>query len=191
MLLKIGFLISTSILFFSCGSNTSSEQKQEVVKKDTVVVAIDECSKFLTEAKRLDNILLKATVVNPEIADKAVKAFYDFSTNCKADTLAPVFLVKAGQVSQSIRKYSQAQSYFKKCIDEFPKFKSRGAAMFLLAQLYDDATMLNDESEARALYDQVMREYPNSPYANDSKACIKNLGKTDEQLIQEFLKKNK
>jgi tetratricopeptide (TPR) repeat protein len=191
MIHKIGFLISSSMLFFSCGSNTSSEQKQEVVKKDTVVVAIDECSKFLTEAKRLDNILLKATVVNPEIADKAVKAFYDFSTNCKTDTLAPVFLVKAGQVSQSIRKYSQAQSYFKKCIEDFPKFKSRGAAMFLLAQLYDDATMLNDESQARALYDQVMREYPDSPYANDSKACIKNLGKTDEQLIQEFLKKNK
>lgn len=191
MLYKIGFLISSSVLFFSCGNNTSSEQKHDVVKKDTIVVAIDECSKLLTEAKRLDNILLKATVVNPEIADQAIKAFYDFSTQCKTDTLAPVFLVKAGQVAQSVRKFTQAQSFFKKCIDDFPKFKSRGAAMFLLAQLYDDASMLNDESEASTLYHQVMREYPDSPYANDAKACIKNLGKTDEQLIQEFLKKNK
>lgn len=191
MLHKIGFLISSSLLFFSCGNNTSSEQKHDVVKKDTIVVAIDECSKLLTEAKRLDNILLKATVVNPEIADQAIKAFYDFSTKCKTDTLAPVFLVKAGQVAQSVRKFTQAQSFFKKCIDDFPKFKSRGAAMFLLAQLYDDASMLNDESEASTLYHQVMREYPDSPYANDAKACIKNLGKTDEQLIQEFLKKNK
>ena len=94
MLNKIGFLISSAVLFFSCGNNSSSEQKHEVVKKDTVVVAINECSKFLAEAKRLDNILLKATVVNPEIADQAIKAFYDFSTNCKTDTLAPVFLVK-------------------------------------------------------------------------------------------------
>lgn len=191
MLHKIGFLISSAVLFFSCGNKSSSEQKHEVVKKDTVVVAINECSKFLAEAKRLDNILLKATVVNPEIADQAIKAFYDFSTNCKTDTLAPVFLVKAGQVAQSVRKFTQAQSYFKKCIDDFPKFKSRGAAMFLLAQLYDDASILNDESEASTLYHQVMREYPDSPYANDAKACIKNLGKTDEQLIQEFLKKNK
>ena len=191
MLNKIGFLISSAVLFFSCGNKSSSEQKHEVVKKDTVVVAINECSKFLAEAKRLDNILLKATVVNPEIADQAIKAFYDFSTNCKTDTLAPVFLVKAGQVAQSVRKFTQAQSYFKKCIDDFPKFKSRGAAMFLLAQLYDDASILNDESEASTLYHQVMREYPDSPYANDAKACIKNLGKTDEQLIQEFLKKNK
>ena len=63
--------------------------------------------------------------------------------------------------------------------------------MFLLAQLYDDASMLNDESEARTLYHQIIREYPESPYANDAKACIKNLGKTDEQLIEEFMKKNK
>jgi len=101
------------------------------------------------------------------------------------------FLLKAGQVAQSIRKFTQAQFYFQKCIDDFPKFKSRGAAMFLLAQLFDDASILNNETEARKLYDQIIREYPDSPYSNDAKSCIKNLGKTDEQLIQEFLKKNK
>ena len=105
MLYKIGFLISSSVLFFSCASNTSSEQKQEVAKKDTVVVAVDECTKFLNEAKRLDNILLKATVVDPQIAEQAIKAFYEFSANCKTDTLAPVFLIKAGQIAQSVKKF--------------------------------------------------------------------------------------
>lgn len=191
MLHKIGFLITSSVLFFSCASNTSSEQKQEVAKKDTVVVAIDECTKFLNEAKRLDNILLKATVVDPQIAEQAIKSFYEFSANCKTDTLAPVFLIKAGQIAQSVKKYTQAQAFFQKCIDEFPNFKSRGAAMFLLAQLYDDALILNNESEARTIYHQILREYPNTSYANDAKACIQNLGKSDEQLIEEFLKKNK
>ncbi|MBA4240736.1 MAG: hypothetical protein C0448_08415 [Sphingobacteriaceae bacterium] len=189
MLYKIGFFITSSLFLMSCNSH-SSEQKQEEVKKDTIVVA-DRCTNLFNEAKRLDNILLKATVVNNNIAEQAIKAFYEFSTNCKDDTLAPVFLVKAGQVSQSIKKYTQAQSFFKKCIDEFPDFKSRGAAMFLLAQLYDDASILNNESDARTLYHQIIREYPDSPYANDAKACIKNLGKSDEELIQEFLKKNK
>jgi len=190
MLYKIGFFITGSLFLMSCGNNSSSEKKTDDVKKDTVIVA-DKCTNLLNEAKRLDNILLKATVVNNDIAEQATKAFYEFSTNCKEDTLAPVFLIKAGQVSQSIKKYTQAQSFFKKCIDEFPNFKSRGAAMFLLAQLYDDASILNNESEARTIYHQVIREYPESPYANDAKACIKNLGKSDEELIQEFLKKNK
>lgn len=191
MLHKIGFFITGSVLFVSCGSNTGSDQKQEEVKKDTIVASTDKCTILFNDAKRLDNILLKATVVNPEIAEQAINAFYEFSTNCKTDTLAPVFLLKAGQVAQTIRKYTQAQSFFTKCIDEFPKFKSRGAAMFLLAQLYDDAAILNNESEARTIYHQIIREYPDSPYANDAKACIQNIGKTDEQLIQEFLKKNK
>lgn len=189
MLYKIGFFITGSLFLMSCNSN-SPEQKQEEVKKDTIIVA-DKCTNLFNEAKRLDDILLKATAVNNDIAEQATKAFYEFSTNCKEDTLAPVFLIKAGQVSQSIKKYTQAQSFFTKCIDDFPKFKSRGAAMFLLAQLYDDASILNNETEARTLYEQIIREYPNSPYANDAKACIKNIGKSDEQLIQEFLKKNK
>ena len=61
----------------------------------------------------------------------------------------------------------------------------------MLAQLYDDATKLNNEPEARTIYNQIIREYPTSSFAEDSKAAIKNLGKTDEELVKEFLKKNK
>lgn len=190
MLYKIGFFISSLTLFVACGSNTS-EKKQEVVKADTTVVELDKCTTLFNEAKRFDAILLKATVINNDIAEQAIKAFYEFAANCKTDTLAPVFLVKAGQIAQSIRKYTQAQSFFIKCTDEFPNFKNRGAALFLLAQLYDNATMLNNESEARTIYEQIIREYPKSPFADDSKAGIKNLGKTDEQLVEEFLKNNK
>lgn len=195
MLHKIGFFVGGLILFVSCGSN-SSEKKQEVVNADTAVVdpiaiGLDKCTTLFNEAKRFDDILLKATLVNTKIAEQAIKAFYEFANNCKTDTLAPVFLVKAGQVAQSIHKYTQAQSFFIKCTEEFPKFKNRGAALFLLAELYDNSSMLNNESEARTIYEQIIREYPNSPFANDSKASIKNLGKTDEQLVEEFLKKNK
>ncbi|MBC7693812.1 MAG: tetratricopeptide repeat protein [Burkholderiales bacterium] len=190
MLKQIGFITGTFFMF-SCGSSTTSEQKQEAVKKDTVSVVDDECSSRFKEAKRLDDVLQKANVVNNDIAEQAIKAFYEFSVNCKSDTLAPVFLIKAGQVSQTLRKYTQAQAFFTRCIDDFPKFKSRGAAMFLLAQLYDDPAILNNESEARTIYEQVIREYPTSSYATDAKACIKNLGKSDEELVKEFLKKNK
>ncbi|MBI3520441.1 MAG: tetratricopeptide repeat protein [Bacteroidetes bacterium] len=191
MLYKIGFYTISLSLLVSCGNNPTSEKKQEPdIKKDTVVVA-DKCTTLFNEAKRMDDILLRATVVNNDVAEQAINSFYKYAYNCKTDTLAPVFLIKAGQVAQSVKKYTQAQAFFRKCIDDFPKFKSRGAAMFLLAQLYDDKAILNDESEAAKLYHQIIREYPSSSYANDAKACIQNLGKTDEQLIQEFLKKNK
>ena len=191
MLYKIGFLFFGLVLFVSCGSNTS-EQKQQVVKTDSVAaVPLTDYDKLLNEAKRLDNILLNATVVNPNIADQAITAFSNFETTCKTDSLAPVFLVKAGQVALSIGKFTQAETFFVKCKDEFPNFKNRGAALFLLAQLYDDASKLNDEPKAKIIYSQIIKEYPESNFAADSKAAIQNLGKTDEQLVQEFLKKNK
>ncbi len=192
MLYKIGFLISGIVLFTSCGGSTS-EEKQPVVKKDSVKVIApsNDCQTLFKEAKAADDVLLRATTVNDNDAAKAIIAFYNFANICKEDTLAPVLLLKAGQVAQTLNKFSQAQAFFTKCIDEFPDFKNRGAAIFLLAQLYDDATKLNNEEEAAKYYRQVIREYPKSAFAEDAKAAIKNFGKTDEQLIQEFLKKNK
>jgi tetratricopeptide (TPR) repeat protein len=190
MIKKIGCFLFGGLLFVSCGSNASGT-KQEIVNADSSIVVLDDCTNLLNEAKRLDNILLKATVVNNDIAEKAMTAFSNFSSNCKKDSLSPVFLVKAGQVAQSIKNYKLAKSFFEKCTEEFPQFKNRGAALFLLAQLYDDAYMLNNEQEAKSIYEKIIKEYPNTPFGIDSKNCLKNLGKTDEQLVEEFLKMNK
>ncbi|MES2762101.1 MAG: tetratricopeptide repeat protein [Bacteroidota bacterium] len=196
MIHRFGFLILVPIaigmvFFVSCNNDTTTQKQEIVVKKDSVLEPLDECTKLFNEAKMNDDILLRATVLNEDVAQKAMIAFYNYANLCKKDSLAPVFLVKAGQVAQSIGKYSQAQAFFVKCKDEFVDFKNRGAALFLLAQLYDDPMKLNNEPEARKIYNQIIREYPESSFASDSKAAIQNLGKTDEQLVQEFLKKNK
>ena len=190
MLYKICFLAVSSLFFFSCNSNDTAKEKI-VMQGDTSSVKLDECVISLKQVKQLDSILQKATVINNDIADKAISAFDNFSSTCNTDSLAPIFLIKAGQVAQSIKKYEQAQSLFKKCINQFAEFKNRGAALFLLAQLYDNEMMLNNEAEAKIICEQIIKEYPQSPFANDAKYCIKNIGKTDEQLVQEFLKKNK
>lgn len=191
MFQRIGFLVLGLSFLVSCGGN-APEQKEQESKKDTVVAApLSNRDALFKEAKEADDVLLRATEIKSADAERAIIAFYNFANICKDDTLAPVFLLKAGQVAQATAKYTQAQAFFVKCIDEFPDFKNRGAAIFLLAQLYDDASKLNDEEEAAKYYRQVIREYPKSSFAEDAKAAIKNFGKTDEQLIQEFLKKNK
>lgn len=186
----INYFIAT-IFFVSCSQSKEVDSSVKADTKDSIAVAPDKCASQLNEAKRLDKVILSTTALNNKVAEEAIKVFYDFSNTCKLDPVAPEYLLKAGQISQSLRKYTQAQSYFIKCVDDFPKYKDRGAALFLLAQLYDNPSMLNDESEARTIYHQILREYPKSSYAVDAQSCINNIGKTDEQLIQEFLKKNK
>jgi TolA-binding protein len=191
MLIKNSIIVFSSLILVSCGNNSSINSKGSISKKDTISITDDKCTTFLLEAKKFDEIISKATALNYDVAEKSIKVFYDFATNCKLDPLAPEFLLKAGQIAQNIHKYTQAQTFYQKCIDDFPKYKDRGAAMFLLGQLYDNSTMLNNEEEATTIYHTLIREYPKSSYASDAKACIKNIGKTDDQLIEEFLKKNK
>jgi TolA-binding protein len=192
-----GFIFAfTTALFFSCGS-PSVEQKKEAANTDSlaqtnvVETAQTDCAGYYRAAKKADSVLLVATSMNMPDAEKAIEAFNSYSSFCKDKAEAAVYLLKGGQVARSVGKYTVAQAMLKQCANDFPEFKDRGAALFLLAQLYDEASMLNNEAEAKTLYLQIIKEYPKTAYADDAKAALNNLGKTDEQLVQEFLKKNK
>lgn len=184
-----------TLLFVACG-NPSTEQKKEgatdsLAQTAAQPQAVNDCATYYRAAKKADSVLLVATTMNIQDADKAIQAFNSYGSFCRDKAEAAVYLLKGGQVARSIGKYTQAQAMLKQCATDFPEFKDRGAALFLLAQLYDEASMLNNEAEAKTLYQQIIKEYPKTPYATDAKAALANLGKTDEQLIQEFLKKNK
>ena len=192
MFKKIGVLISSIILLNSCGTGNETKKEEELKNDSTKSIVIGgDCKMLYIDAIRMDSILLKSNTLNPNLAEQAIDAFNNFASTCKDDSLAPIFLLKAGQIAQSIGKFQQSQILLKKCSDEFPGFRNRGAALFLLAQVYDDASMLNNETEAKKIYEQIIKEYPNTAWERDAKVCIKNLGKTDEQLVKEFLKNNK
>lgn len=182
--------ISLALTLVSCGGH-GDEQKTEEAKKDTIIVNHGNCAAFYHDASVLDSILMKETKVNKDLAERAINAFNTYGSECMNDSLAPIFLLKAGQVAQSIANYQQAEILLRKCTTAFPNFRNRGAALFLLAQLFDEPTMLNNEAEAKIIYEDIIKSYPNTAWARDAKASIANLGKTDEQLIQEFLKKSK
>lgn len=184
-----------SLLFIACGSPSAEQKKESVTDSLSQTAAqpqvVNDCATYYNAAKKADSVLLVATSMNVLDAEKAIQAFNSYGSFCKDKADAAVYLLKGGQVARSIGKYTQAQAMLKQCASDFPEFKDRGAALFLLAQLYDEASMLNNEAEAKILYEQIIKEYPKTPYAADAKSALTNLGKTDEQLIQEFLKKNK
>lgn len=195
---QILILLLTAVIVFFLFYNCTGEKKEELkseVKKDSVInsgnsVYTNECRALYLEAIKNDSIILAATEMKPEVGNKAIKAFTDFSFYCKDDSLAPVFLMKAGQIATSINNMPQAQVCFEKCYQDFPNFKNRGAAMFLLAQLYDEVAFLNDEDKARELYGKIINLFPNTEWSAQADAARALIGKTDEQIIKEFEKKN-
>jgi len=201
--MKSNLVVSLSIalfVFFSACSNNQSVQTN-VTQKDSVTVASNslnkplksysaDCKVLIIEAKRMDSLLLKELEVKVDVANKAIKAFTDFAYYCSNDSLCPIYLIKTAQVAQSINNIPQAKIVLDKCVDEFPNSLHRPAAMFLLAQLYDEATYLNNEAEARKIYEKIIAEYPKSDWAKSSKGALNFVGKSDEQIMQS-LKKHK
>jgi outer membrane protein assembly factor BamD (BamD/ComL family) len=180
------------LMFYNCTGKP--EDKDETTKKDSVQstnsIYTNDCRALYLDAVKNDSIILAASEVDPKVGNKAIKAFADFAFYCPTDSLAPVFLLKAGQIASSINNIPQAQVCFEKCYKDFPDFKNRGAAMFLLAQLYDEVKFLNDEEKARELYGKIINEFPNTEWAAQADAARAVIGKTDEQIIKEFENKN-
>jgi TolA-binding protein len=182
------------LMFYNCTGNKTEDQTGADTKKDSTAqtnsVYTNECRDLYLNALKNDSIILAATEADPKIGNKAIKAFADFAFYCKNDSLAPVFLLKAGQIAASINNLPQAQVCFEKCYKDFPEFNNRGAAMFLLAQLYDEVSLLNDEDKARELYGKIINSFPNTEWAKQADAARALIGKTDEQIIKEFEAKN-
>jgi len=201
--MKSNLLLSLSIAIFIFLSACSNSQSVDatVTKKDSVANASDslnkplksysaDCKNLVVEAKRMDSLLLKEMEVKVDVANKAIKAFTDFAYYCSNDSLCPIYLIKTAQVAQSINNIPQAKIVLDKCVDEYPNSIHRPAAMFLLAQLYDEATYLNNEAEAKRIYEKIISEYPKSDWAKSSKGALNFVGRSDEQIMQS-LKKQK
>ena len=200
--MKSSFLLSPLIAFFifiaSCSNN--EQEKKVVLKQDSLPHAVDslvrskklylsDCKKLYAEAKRMDSILLKELEVKNEVANKAIKAFTDFAFYCAADSLCPIYLIKSAQVAQSINNIPQAKVVLDKCIDQYPKSTHYPAALFLLAQLFDEPTYLNNEVEAKRIYEKIINEFPKSDWAKSSKGALNFIGKSDAQIMEQLKKK--
>lgn len=202
---KIACFISLTLsVGFSCSQKEDKNTKEKVIKKDTVQSDyvkglsrdskefINDCKNLFLEARKMDSIIMGETEVKTEVANRAIKAFTDYAFYCTNDSIAPVFLIKTAQIAQSVNNIPQAKLALDKCITDFPNFKNIPAALFLLAQLYDDEnSYLNSEIEAQRLYNKIIKEYPKSDLVPSAKGALMLIGKSDAELLKQLKKKNK
>ncbi|MFA4851572.1 MAG: tetratricopeptide repeat protein [Bacteroidales bacterium] len=130
-----------------------------------------------------------AAPFNIEKAKELVNAYTDFAKKYPKDTNSVNFLFKAANMSMNIALPKLSIELFDKIINDYPTFNKVADCMFLKAFVYDDK--LKNINKAREAYEVFLRKYPTHEFADDAKACLDNLGKTTEQLIQEFEAKQK
>lgn len=114
--------------------------------------------------------------------------YQEFANSYKEDENSPEYYFKAGELAYSMGKYDHSIDLFKKVIGTYDEYEKNPAAMFYIALVYHYKKK-NDEA-ALNVYENIIKFYPDSHEAKESAASINLLGKTDEQIIEEFKKKN-
>ena len=178
--IKLILVAGIAIFIISCRNNESSEIK-EIAKEPPR-------EQYLAQIKKLEAELHNSIDLNTQTAIAAIKAYSDYVMFFPNDSLAPDYLFKVGEIATAIKQYQQALVNYQVITEKYPNFKYIQESLYLQAYLLDN--FLNDDAKAKIIYEQVILKYPTSSYANDAKAAINNLGKSDEQIIQEFKKKN-
>lgn len=173
---KIALVCLSSLIFFACGS----EQKAEDVKMTK--------EKYQTQIDSVEAKLHSKAEMELATAGTAVALYADYAKNFPDDSKTPEYLFKAGEISSSMRQSTQAIEFFNQAYTKYPNFDKAPYALFLQGFIYE--SQLGDTAKARKIYMQVIEKYPNERIAEDAKASIDNLGKTPEELIKEFEKKN-
>jgi outer membrane protein assembly factor BamD (BamD/ComL family) len=101
---------------------------------------------------------------------------------------APEYLFKAADISINVQSAIKTISIYDEILDQYPDYKKAPTVMFLKAFVYDD--QLHDYVSAEKNYKLFLEKYPDSEFADDAEISLKNLGKTPEELIEEFQKNN-
>ncbi len=103
------------------------------------------------------------------------------------DTLTPDLLFQAADVAGAVRDYERSLAYFEQINTAYPDYSRASQALFMRAFVLDSE--LKRYPEAKALYEAFLQKYPNDELAPSAKFSLQNLGKSEEEIIQEFLKR--
>lgn len=179
----LGFVASVmSIAMLSCGDGNNEESKtaeQPKVTKESIAGDI-----ATLEAKAESHTQLDYSTANSLIA-----AYADYAKNFPDDPQTPEYLFKAGRIATTMRQSKQAIDFYKTVYTKYPDFNKAPDALFLQGFVYE--SQLNDTAKAKAVYSEVIEKYPKTRLAEDARASIDNMGKSPEELIKEFEKKDK
>lgn len=95
----------------------------------------------------------------------------------------------AAEFARSIADNEELLGILNALIDKYPDSKEGQESLFLKAFYYENN--LKDDEGARALYEEFIEKYPENDFADDAEFLLKNLGKSEEEILREFEERQK
>lgn len=125
--------------------------------------------------------------INQEAAADFIQLSEAFATLAAESDKAPEWLFQAGDVAGSLRDYDKTLALYQRINEQYPNYERAPQVLFMRAFTLDNE--LKQLEQARALYQAFLEKYPDNEFADDAQFLLDNLGKSEEEIIQSFLKK--
>jgi tetratricopeptide (TPR) repeat protein len=139
--------------------------------------------------KTMEDSLGSASMADSNEQTKELIALYDEAAKAdSASNQAATYLYRAANIARNIGEQGLAMDYYDRVYNNYKDFDKRAECLFQKAFTLEE---ILDTANARVVYEQFLQEYPNHEMADDARFSLMNMGKTPEQLIEEFEAKMK
>ncbi len=121
-------------------------------------------------------------------AREYVDACEAFAMVLPNDPQAAEYLFKAAETSSTLKTFEKSFALYDWIIDKYPHSERAPVALFMKGFIFDGT--IKDSANAAKYYTEFIQKYPESPFYKDAKVLLSNLGKSDEQVLEELRKKS-
>lgn len=157
-------IISGVLLLAACGPNREKQLKA-IEEQEQALSSLD----MITDDSDLDAML---------------SLYRTFAADFPDDSLAPVYLQRAADISISKGRQDQAVALLDTVISLYPGFEDIGGCWFLKGYAYETAGQYDS---ARAAYTYFVENYPSHDLANDTRKTLPYLGMSPEEMLEAIL----
>lgn len=160
-------ILLAALLFAACGPNREKEVKQINAMEDSL--------------REVEMVADSAT------CNKMIGMYLDFVNHFPNDSLSPIYLYHASDLSLNIGRYDQSLLCLNKIIENYPDFGEASTCYFLIGNAYEESEKYDSAVMA---YNEFLELYPDHPLAESAKFAIDNIGQPLEQVLQDMLAAN-
>lgn len=145
--MRLSLVLVVIIICSACGP--SSDQMIEQV------VSLEDSLKAVTR---------RDSAYRP-LSERLIAARVAFADAYPQDSLAPVYLMSAADLSRGMEQPQAAVDLWNRVVENYPDFPRTPEALFLIGVTYDK--FLNDQEKALETYERFLETYPSHGFSED------------------------
>lgn len=184
-----------AITLVSCSSEKEEEKDEEKTeqKKETVTLkqkappSQEELAKMIAAKEAV--LFDEKKQAKKDIANEMIVLYQDYATYYPDADDAAEMMFRCSDVARSINRHNISLQMLQKIIDHHKDYDKYVHALYFKAFFLDN--VFHKKEEAKAAYFQVVQEFPNHQYAEDSKSRLATIDLSDKEMIKMFKEKNK